>query len=227
MFVAYTGYGRIATLGEEVENPRRNIPRAIVLTLWVSMSLYIGVAFVGLAAVGAEALSSKDSHIAAPLAQVAQSFSHPSAFVILSIGACTSMLGVLLNLILGLSRVILAMARRGDMPRRLAEVNSGGSPTFSILAVGSIILGLVAIGSIEIAWTFSAFTVLCYYAITNAAALQLPKDKRLYHPAISIFGLSACLGLAFWVERTIWIVGLLMLFSGLLLRHMFRDTPKE
>ena len=54
MFVAYTGYGRIATLGEEVKDPPRTVPRAIIVTLLVTMTLYALVAVVGVGAVGAE-----------------------------------------------------------------------------------------------------------------------------------------------------------------------------
>src|SRR5690606_13467277 len=106
MFVAYTGYGRIATLGEEVRAPRRTIPRAIILTLLVSMALYMAVGFVGVAAAGARAFGEAGTQQAAPLAVVARGFApiggRPAA-VILSVGAITAMLGVLLNLILGLS----------------------------------------------------------------------------------------------------------------------------
>ena len=72
MFVAYTGYGRIATLGEEVCQPRKTIPRAIVAVLLISMMLYIGVGAVAIAAVGSEAFYAATMEKAAPLKVIAQ-----------------------------------------------------------------------------------------------------------------------------------------------------------
>lgn len=216
MFVAYTGYGRIATLGEEVRAPRRTIPRAIIVTLGASMVLYMGVGLVGIAAAGASALGVAGTAEAAPLVVVARGFDLPAVGAILSIGAITAMLGVLLNLILGLSRVALAMGRRGDLPAVFSRLSTRhATPAAAVLAIGVIILGLVIVGSIKVAWSFSAFTVLIYYAITNLAAIRMPRAQRLYHPAIAWVGLAGCLGLAFWVEPRIWAVGLLLLGAGL------------
>jgi APA family basic amino acid/polyamine antiporter len=216
MFVAYTGYGRIATLGEEVRNPTSTIPRAIMITMLITMGLYTAVAVVGIGAVGAETLSIAATTQAAPLAIAARQFKVPLSSQILAIGAMTSMLGVLLNLILGLSRMLLAMGRRRDMPPSLARLNKAQTtPYWAVLVVGFIIAGLVLIGNVKTTWSFSAFTVLVYYALTNLAALRLSTEQRLYPPWISGLGLLACLFLAFWVERQTWLVGLGLIFVGL------------
>jgi APA family basic amino acid/polyamine antiporter len=73
---------------------------------------------------------------------------------------------------------------------------------------------LALIGNVEVTWSFSAFTVLIYYAITNLAALRLPAEKRLYSPLFDWVGLAACLALAFYVQREIWIVGLGLISAG-------------
>lgn len=224
MFVAYTGYGRIATMGEEVRDPRRTIPRAIIATLLISMTLYMGVGIVGVGAAGVSEFGAAGSERAAPLAVVARGFGVLGISVLLAIGAVTAMLGVLLNLILGLSRVALAMGRRGDLPKRFAQVHSRGStPVPAVLLVGAIIACLTAIGSIKLAWSFSAFTVLVYYAITNLAAIRLPGEQRLYPRWIAWVGLLGCLSLAFWVEPRAWIAGLGLLFAGLAGRGLFRS----
>jgi APA family basic amino acid/polyamine antiporter len=208
MFVAYTGYGRIATMGEEVINPRRTIPRAMVITLGLSMTIYMLVSIVGVAG-GIRAGS-------APLAQVAQQFPFPYSSQILAIGAITAMLGVLLNLILGLSRVLLAMARRKDMPAFLAQINqSGTSPVSAVLTVGLGIALLTLLGNVKTTWSFSAFNVLIYYGITNLSALRLPQGDRLYSKWLSWAGLFACFFLAFWVEWHIWLAGLGWIAVGL------------
>lgn len=217
MFVAYTGYGRIATLGEEVREPRRVIPRAIIVTLMTTMVLYVGVAIVGVGAVGTDLLAGTANSQAAPLEIAAYEFGIPLIPQIVAIGAITAMLGVLLNLILGLSRVLLAMGRRHDMPSVTARINVANStPYVAVVVIGILIAGLVLIGNVKTTWSFSAFTVLIYYSITNLSALRLRADERLYPKWIAWIGLSACLFLAFWVDVQIWMVGLGMIGLGLL-----------
>lgn len=215
MFVAYTGYGRIATLGEEVRDPRTTIPRAIVVTLWVSAAMYAAVALVAVAAVGAGGLGTAAGTQAAPLERAAQAFGLPGVRWVVAAGAMTAMLGVLLNLILGLSRVLLAMGRRGDMPGAVARIDAARStPAVAVGVVGCVVTALVLIGDVKTTWSFSAFTVLVYYAITNLAALYLPDADRLYGRWLAWAGLVACLFLAFWVEWRIWAVGLAVLAAG-------------
>lgn len=219
MFVAYTGYGRIATLGEEVHDPRRTIPKVIIITLLVSMVLYLAVSAVGIASVGPEIMRAATREKAAPLEVIARQFPVPGAHWVVAVGAMTAMLGVLLNLILGLSRVLLAMGRRGDMPGALAKLSASGStPYWGVIVVGLAIAALALIGDVKTTWSFSAFTVLIYYAITNLAALHLPAPDRLYPRAVAWFGLVACLFLAFWVERHIWVVGVALIGVGVVWR---------
>ncbi|HSV28395.1 MAG TPA: APC family permease, partial [Candidatus Omnitrophota bacterium] len=221
MFVAYTGYGRIATLGEEVHHPRQTIPRAIIVTLWFSASLYIGVAIVAVAAVGADELGTTARTQAAPLEVAARQFPLAGIHWIVAAGAMTAMLGVLLNLILGLSRVLLALGRRGDMPRAVSRLDpAGATPWVAVIVVGAIIIALTLIGDVKTTWSFSAFTVLIYYAITNLAALFLPDADRLYGRWLAWAGLGACLFLAFWVEPRIWVTGLGILGVGLIWQRL-------
>jgi basic amino acid/polyamine antiporter, APA family len=211
MFVAYTGYGRIATLGEEVVEPHRTIPRAIIATLLISMSIYLAVALAYVASSDSASLKAFERGAAeqtAPLEIAARSFSLDVHWLV-AIGAMTAMLGVLLNLLLGLSRVLLAMGRRGDMPRRAAQVN------VAVIAVGLVIAGLSAWGNIKTTWSFSAFTVLIYYAVTNLAALRLPRDQRLFSPFWAWGGLLACVALAFSIDASVWITGVGLLAVGL------------
>jgi APA family basic amino acid/polyamine antiporter len=208
MFVAYTGYGRIATLGEEVIEPHRTIPKAIATTLIISMLIYITVAVVTVGTAGADRLQQVTTDNAAPLEIIARDFPLRVHWLV-SIGAMTAMLGVLLNLLLGLSRVLLAMGRRGDMPSATANL------TMSVLIVGGLVAALAATGSVKATWTFSAFTVLIYYAVTNLAALRLTADERLYGKGWAWGGLFACLGLAFAIEWQVWSSGLGILGLGL------------
>lgn len=215
MFVAFTGYARIATLGEEVHDPRHTIPKAIIATLIVSALLYISVGAVGIAAIGAERMAGAAQTEVAPLQVAAATFAAPGALAVITAGAVTAMLSVLLNLILGLSRMLLAMGRRGDMPGRLAFISPSGSPSAAIIVVGIAIGALTLLGDVKLTWSFSAFTVLIYYAITNLAALRLPREQRMYSPLFAWGGLASCLFLAFWVEWQVWLAGLGLIALGL------------
>jgi APA family basic amino acid/polyamine antiporter len=216
MFVAFTGYGRVATLGEEVHDPGRTIPRAIVITLLVSALLYLCVTFVAVGAAGAPAFAAATRGAAAPLEVIARSFSVPLVAWLVAAGAVTAMLGVLLNLILGLSRVVLAMSRRDDLPSGLAHIHEGSAaPRRAVFCVGLLIAALALIGDVKLTWSFSAFTVLLYYACTNLAALRLPAAARRYPRWIAVAGLLACASLAFWVDVRAWASGLALLVVGL------------
>ena len=214
MFVAYTGYGRIATMGEEIREPRKNIPRAILLVMLVTAVLYIGVSVVAVGSVGGELLGELTQSTAAPLETVLQDLDRPAVAGVVAVGALMAMLGVLLNLILGLSRVLLAMGRRGDMPSVFARVRQE-NPVAAVMGVGALIGFIALTGSVRVSWSFSAFTVLVYYAITNLSALRLEPDQRLYPRFFSWCGLAACLFLAFQVSPQVWGVGLVLLAIGL------------
>jgi basic amino acid/polyamine antiporter, APA family len=219
MFVAYTGYGRIATLGEEVREPARTIPRAIIVTLVLSMLLYVSVSATAVAVVGPETFAASTRAAAAPLEVVARAFRHPEVAWLVALGAVTAMAGVLLNLLLGLSRVLLAMARRQEMPAALDRVSEAtSSPTRAVWAIGAFIAALVLLGDIETTWSFSAFTVLVYYGLTNLAALRLPIEARRFPRWIAVAGLVSCFGLAFFVEWQVWLAGLGLLGLGFVVR---------
>lgn len=226
MFVAFAGYARIATLGEEVRDPRHTIPRAIIITLAVSAAIYVAVAATGIATVGADGLAAATTKAVAPLVVAAQDFSIPAVAWFVALGAVTAMLGVLLNLILGLSRMLLAMGRRRDMPAIFERIGANGSPSPAIIAVGFGIAALVLVGNVKTTWSFSAFSILVYYAITNLAALRLPREQRLYHSAVAWVGLAACVLLAFFVERQVWILGIGLIAAGLVWHALARRISR-
>jgi len=122
------------------------------------------------------------------------------------------------------------MGRRGDMPRALAPMDRhSATPWVAVLAVGGLVAALTLIGSVKTTWSFSAFTVLIYYAITNASALVLPRELRLFPRWIPALGLISCLLLAFFVSWGVWAVGLALLAAGLGWHHarrVFRLTSR-
>jgi APA family basic amino acid/polyamine antiporter len=227
-FVAYAGYGRIATLGEEVRYPKETIPKAIGLTVVISAVLYITVSLVAIMLTGGEfhAVLAENPTVA-PLIHVAQVAQLPFSRSILVFGAMTAMLGVLLNLILGLSRTILAMGRRGDMPRILTRLNANRTtPYMAVLFVGVLTLAITSAGDLKLAWTFSALNVLVYYSITNLAALKIKGSERFISPWVSRLGFVGCLFLSVWIESDVWILGSVLLGVGFMIRWVMRVSNR-
>ena len=220
MFVAYTGYGRIATMGEEVVDPGKIIPRAMIITLAIAMLVYVSVAWVGIATIGTVGLSDATGKWAAPLFRVAESTGMRWVVVLVGVGGITAMLGVMLNLILGLSRVVLAMARRSDLPTSLAAIDRRGVPLRATLAVATVIGALVLIGDVKLAWSFSATTVLIYYALTNLCAIRVDSTERIFPVGFAWFGLFGCCGLVLFIPWQMLVVVASLIALGMLLRWL-------
>jgi APA family basic amino acid/polyamine antiporter len=209
MFVAYTGYGRIATLGEEVREPRRTIPVAIILTLGLATLLHLGVSAVSLVHADGQGFQS--------LSLLAEKMGGTSFGMALTAGAALALLSVLLNLLLGLSRVALAMGRRGDLPKASGRINESTKvPEVATVLIAVMVSGLVCVGDVKLTWSFSAFTVLIYYAITNLCAIRLKPEERLYPVWTAYLGLLTCLSLAFFVEWRVLLTGLSLIALGLI-----------
>jgi APA family basic amino acid/polyamine antiporter len=183
--------------------------------------LYVGVAAVGVGVLGAEGFGRAAEETSAPLEVVASRLGHPWLVWVLALAAVAAMAGVLLNLVLGLSRVLLAMARRGDAPGVLSRVDAArASPVLSVWTCGLAVAAISLVGDVRATWSFSAFTVLVYYAITNLAALRLPSADRRFPRWVPVVGLAGCLGLAFQVESSVWLLGSALLALGLLGRAL-------
>lgn len=213
LFVAYTGYGRVATLGEEVKQPRRTIPRAIVATLVVVMALYLLVGSVLVR--HAPEFELTNFNLSQLLASGWQQ-------EVVRLGAALAMIGVALNLLLGVSRVVLAMARRGDLPRAWARLNQARSAAPYATLVTALIIAVVAMfGSVIGAWSLSALTVLMYYGITNLAALKVPPSQRFIAKPWSIVGLFSCFALIFVVPVQFLWLGMGSLAFAWALRYQF------
>jgi APA family basic amino acid/polyamine antiporter len=195
IFFAFAGYARIATLGEEVRDPERTIPRAVPLALGAVLAIYLVLAVVTLGVLGADRLASST----APLVDVVTSAGLPGLAWVVRAGATVAVTGVLLSLVAGVGRTTLAMARRHDLPGALAAVHPVRQvPHRAELAVAAVVILVVALGDVRDAIGFSSCTVLVYYAITNAAALTLGRDphRRLPVRALAVLGLVGCLLLA-------------------------------
>lgn len=222
LFFAFAGYARIATMGEEVRDPQRTIPRAILIALSVAAVIYAVVAVGALAVIGPERLADAT----APLAEAAGASGWSWTEPLVRVAGCLAALGALLGLIAGISRTGLAMAREGDLPRSLAAVDPRTQvPHHAEIAVGVVVALLVLVVDLRGAIGFSSFGVLLYYAVANSAALTQDSAHRRYPRALQVVGLVGCLSLVATLPWQSVVVGLVVLALGVGLRIARRSTP--
>jgi basic amino acid/polyamine antiporter, APA family len=211
LFFAFAGYARIATLGEEVVDPERTIPKAIPLALGITLVVYAAVAASALAAAGPEVLAESTAPLSAATQVGTLDWLDPAVRT----GGTVAALGVLLSLLVGVSRTAFAMAANRELPRWLAAVHPVHRvPHHAELVVGAAVIGLVLLTDLRGAIGFSSFTVLTYYAITNASAWTLPPERRRWPRWIPAVGLVGCIVLAATLPTGSVIGGIVVLLIG-------------
>jgi APA family basic amino acid/polyamine antiporter len=212
LFFAFAGYARIATLGEEVRDPERTIPKAIPLALGITVALYLVVGVAALAAAGPGALA----HAHAPVAAAVRASGAAWSVPVVRVGAAIASLGSLLALIAGIGRTTLAMARNGDLPRALAAVDRRRQvPARAEIAVACIVVLLASTTDLRGAIGFSSFGVLLYYAVANASAFTQDAAHRRWPRALNVLGLAGCVTLVATLPLRSVAAGLAVLLAGL------------
>lgn len=199
LFFAFAGYARVATMGEEVRDPARTIPRAVLGALAFTLLLY-GLLGLGLLRfLGVDRLAAS----AAPLLTVVREAGWAAGpatagAVVVTAAAALATLGALLALVAGISRTALAMARERDLPGPLGAVSQRHRvPWAAELAVAGLVVVLVLVGDVRTVIGFSSFGVLVYYALANLSALTLRQRPGWAPRAVNALGLAGCLVLAF------------------------------
>lgn len=211
MFFAFAGYARIATLGEEVVEPKTTIPKAILAALGITVVVYLIVITTVVLCVDIQDLAQSK----APLVLAVES----GRFFILSpvvrIGACFASLGVLLSLLAGVSRTTFAMAANHDLPKFLSAVHPIHKvPHRAELLVGFIVATVVSFADLRSAIGFSSFAVLTYYTIASVAAWTLPPEQRRWPKWMAAFGCISCIVIAFSLPRVSVIGGIILFGIG-------------
>ena len=219
LFFAFAGYARVATLGEEVRDPARTIPRAIAVSLGIVVVVYAVIAVVLLAALGAPVLATSD----APLAGVVAVAGWAWAVPVVQVCAALAALGALLALIAGIGRTALAMARDRELPVALATVH----PRFQVpyvaeIAVAVVIVALILVADLRGAIGFSSFGVLVYYLVANLSAITQPREDRRVPRALSVAGAIGCVVLVATLPVPSVLGGLAVFGIGVLVRLIAR-----
>lgn len=211
LFFAFAGYARIATLGGEVSDPGRTIPRAITLSLALTLAVYAAVAIAVVSVLGIDDLAGST----APLADAVSRAGRPGLEPVVQVGAVVAALGTLLALVLGVSRTMYAMAADRHLPAVLAVVH----PRFGVPHRAEVVVGLVVVAAVTTvdlrgAIGFSSFGVLVYYAIANASAWTLRADENRPRRVVPATGLLGCLLLAFSLPTSSILIGTAVLAAG-------------
>lgn len=219
MFFAFAGYARIATMGEEVIDPERNIRRAIIGALSITLVLYALVAWTLVSTVGAAALAGNP----APLTLLVGD--NTVARIVLIIGATAASAGALLGLLSGIGRTWLAMARTHDLPGWFNHTSERFKTPHRIeITVGLVLTVVVMLADLRGAIGFSSFGVLLYYFVANMAAYTQTTPYRRYHRAWQVLGALMCLVLVVTLPYLSVIMGLAVLAVGVLWR-MLKPRP--
>ena len=211
IFFAFAGYARIATLGEEVREPARTIPRAIPLALGLTVALYAVVAVALLLVLDVEDLAGASAPLSAAVAATGWDWAAP----VVVVGAAAATLGALLALVAGVGRTALAMAREGDLPRGLAAVHPVHRVPHRAEVLLAVVVGvLVLTVDLREVIGFSSFGVLLYYLVANLAARTQAPEQRRFPRALQLVGAGGCLLLILTLPPASIAAGALVLVLG-------------
>lgn len=213
LFFAFAGYARVATLGEEVVDPARTIPRAITVALGTVMVVYVLLAVTVLGVLGADGVAASSAPVADAVAATGWAWAGP----LVRVGAAAASLGALLALLAGVGRTSLAMARERDLPGALAAVHPVRQvPHRATLVVGAVVLALVLTVDLRGVIGFSSFGVLVYYAVANLAASRQRGAARRTPRTLQAVGLVGCVVLVVTLPVPSLVVGAAVLVTGVL-----------
>jgi APA family basic amino acid/polyamine antiporter len=227
IFFAYAGFARATVIAEEVKDAKRNVPRAVLLSLVISTVVYILVGVVAVGLVGSNSLAASNSPLTFAIGATGSSV----AMQVVSAGGLVATASVLLTAILGVSRMAFSMARRRDLPKALCLLSARfGTPYVSIWIVGVVMALLVLFVDLTGVVVVSTFALLFWYVLVNLAAFRLKCEKRLCPRWLPVLGLSTCLVLlavVFFVAPFAWIAGVACLLVGAVFYVLRRTLRKR
>jgi len=210
IFFAYFGYARVTILAEEVKEPSRTIPRAILIALFASTVLYALIGFVAVGLVGSNSLSQS----ASPLADAVGATGNSAAVLVVSLGAMIATASVLLMAILGVSRMAFAMARNQQLPAFLSRVHPKFQTPYYAVWITGVLSTLLVFGGFSRVVAVSTFSLLFHHALVNLSASRLEAEHRRYPRVVSYVGLILCLIMIVFLSSDAWAIGILGLAIG-------------
>lgn len=224
VFFSFIGFDAASTAGEEAKNPQRDLPRAIIISLGIVTLMYVLVALTAVGAVGVDDVSSSGASLATVLDQVT---GRGWPATILAAGAVIAIASVVLTVLYGQTRILVAMSRDGLMPSVLSRVGQKRVPTTNTLIVGGVVAVLSALVPLGELVNATNIGTLVSFGLVNIGVLvlrrtkpDLPRSFRTLVPVVPVIGVGMCVWLLVhlpgvtWLAFTVWsAVGLLVYFG--------------
>jgi APA family basic amino acid/polyamine antiporter len=215
VFFAYGGFARVSVVAEEVKDAKRNVPLALLVSLAISMLVYVLVGLVAVGLLGPVGLASSPSPLSTAIGVTGNSL----AVQTIAVGGLVATASVLLTAILGVSRMAYSMARRNDLPSALARLHHRFlTPYYAIVVSGVLMAFLALFIDLTQVVAISTFALVFNYSITNIAAYKLKNGKK-QHKIMPLLGLATCILLLSFIllaSTLAWIVGVVFLVVGTL-----------
>jgi len=223
IFFAFAGYARVATLGDEVRDAKKNIPRAIVISLVGVLAIYLISAFALTNTLGSALQEANGSFLKMVQLVLPWMPNWVTIFV-----ASIASLGSMLALLAGISRTAATMAEDRELPRIFAQRNRFGAPWFAEVCIAISAIAVLEFANV-LPWIigFSSFSVLLYYAIGHISAYLSSAKQPLWRRLTQLSGFALCVvlivsvpGPAVWASAII--LGFAVLWRGVVRRGVAR-----
>ncbi|MFD9747377.1 amino acid permease [[Kitasatospora] papulosa] len=226
-FFSYIGFDAITTAGEEVKNPRRNIPIAILICIGLVTLLYCAVALGAIGSLGADAVSDKPAALSLVVDKVTESSVGGG---IIAFGAVVAIASVVLAVMYGQTRILMSMSRDGLIPRVFERVSpKTRTPVANTWIVAVLFAVPAAFSSLDVVVNLTTIGTLATMAVVNVAVMALrrrnPELKRSFrvplYPASPVLGVGFCLYLMYGTGWTTWVQFVVFLAVGALVYALY------
>ncbi len=212
MFFAFIGFEEVANIAEEIKEPRKNVPKAILYSVLISSIIYILISIVAVSVIPAETLAQSK----VPLADVAHVLMGPNAFLLLSLIALAATGNTVLNTSIATSRQFYGLGMNKVLPSIFSKVSTKTqTPVFSIFIAGAFSLILLFSGNIEFLAEMTTAGVFIVFIATNLSYIKTKYD----FPMRKIFNLPSIKGIS--ILGILAIIANLILFFSLPLTTIF------
>ena len=234
IFFAFIGFNTIAIMAEEIKDPEKNVPKAILFAFAVCSLVYIGVSIVAVGVVNWQLLGTSSAPLEYALKTVTDNIFILQFVAISALFATTS---VIMASIMGGSRALFAMARRGVLPKVLSTISNRNVPALTILLCGVIISGIVLLTGANLEWLASLFNfgTLLTFIFINLSLLRLrntmPEIRRPFkvplYPYTPVFAMIGCIVLAFYLNANAIITACFFLAIGILVYYVNKKSSGQ
>lgn len=233
IFFAFIGFNTVTIVSEEVKEPEKNVPKAVLVSFAVALVLYVGVALVAVGLLNWKVLGYSNAPLEVALSVATNNFFIQKFINISALFATTS---VILSAILAVSRVLFSMAREKTIPDSLSKISKNGTPVYALLVVGIIIPVVIIISGGNLQALVSIFNLgtLLTFAFINLSLLQLrrtlPEVKRgfkvPFYPITPIIGVISCIILSLYLNPKAFLYGGIWIIFGLIIYYLNQRKQK-